>query len=1416
MRKIFFSSTQHTAVSVHLLSLLAVFLILLSPTPVLAETDAPFCSNPLFSEAASTPRIVDDGSGGFSLVADDRLKWQKKNITYSIRLDGVSNDSFKELGVCNQNNTTDSSTQCKANVANYIKPHAEAWEKYGDIELTYIDTWREADIRLAFYAEGIGANIARSTVGTGAESVDKNEQTMHIGIERFKVPLSTEEKFGLFTSDSLNATITHEFGHALGLQHEHQRLDSDATFKYVLEEAITYYLKHNKGLTREKLKGNLEKSINNSNSSFNFLTDYDHASIMHYSIPRSIVGNPNACPEAENIDGKNNEFCISTNFELSQNDKSGFNKLYSTQIDIYDSTNPITGVRVAASRNRATAKKKAQEGKYGELINVDLNKGTKSDSYYIYMAVARDPQDTPLIGITTASSLNGCPSGWDLLSMDLNKGAEGDFIYFCTLKQSKYNYGPPIEDINIGYSPTQFRDGGFTVTLTKASAISLAKKMCLNNIPNAVLVNKDLNAGAGGDYIYTCYTPAITSILFLDGVENEPEKIAHLCNKDTTEAIKITQLSKTQDNYSRWYSRSQGTIAPSSCKDITFNSDHNSAIYYFAHTASGKQWPAEEKYTDKTLCVKDETSWSFAHERSVDECKDEGGFIVRGAEQHLITGTNVVDIKPKLQTYTLQTAVVPREAGTGGKLITVGSSDINCEGGTSSPGCSATLPSGILQDVVTLQAVPNAISNFTGWGNKCTPVQGEPLKCTLQMTEDRIIAGVFTKKPILIVDKIGNGVGRLVSDQAGIDCGSSCIYELGGTIEISAEPDANSAFTKWSGIGSQGCSNDSSSCQVTIDSFKYLMAEFSRLPSNYDLNVNVTGTGEGRVTDTTGVIDCGEDCNEPFPRQTEFSKIAVISLQPVVEPGSVFTGWGGACSGKWECTVRMTEARTVTANFSISQAKTIEVATLDETTLRQAVFDANNNPGSDIIKIPSTLSGRIPLTTGAIKITDALIFTGPGADQLTIDAGKNSIVFDIATGALENVAISGVTITGGFDDGNGSFGGGAVSIGTGSGDVVISNSVLSDNVSISGGGGGAIRKHVGAGSLTVISTALINNSSIDENDEYNSNDGGAIRNDEGLLTIINSTISDNKARMGGGIYSPKGTLTIQNSTITENSSLYGGGGINSSGNLTFSNSIIAGNIATSNKEIDSFIFDSEEVISQGHNIIGENGQSGVSDASMLIETDIILAGSLSTVVDKLADNGGQTPTLSLNPDGPAIDSGSNAFIPEGIATDQRGKEFSRVVNGIVDIGAMEHYFEIEVLSITQKGPDTPVTEGTTYTYELTVANHKASATENVEVSILLAEGLELIGVSGSGWVCIEEDRLLRCMKSQLAGKTNSTILMQVKALPGISSISNQASVFSTETETVTGNNSATEITAVEANRSVDAIIPIINMFFLGD
>ncbi|MFI5458140.1 MAG: beta strand repeat-containing protein, partial [Isosphaerales bacterium] len=308
---------------------------------------------------------------------------------------------------------------------------------------------------------------------------------------------------------------------------------------------------------------------------------------------------------------------------------------------------------------------------------------------------------------------------------------------------------------------------------------------------------------------------------------------------------------------------------------------------------------------------------------------------------------------------------------------------------------------------------------------------------------------------------------------------------------------------------------------------------------------------------------------------------------------------------------------------------------LDAGSLRFAVI---NEPGGTTINFAPSVTGTITLTGGALNITTNLNIEGPGAANLTIDGSNASTVFSVSGGVTATIA--GLTIA----HGSSTNGGGIANDGT----LSLTNCTVASSVaSVSGGG------IDNEGTLTATSCTIANNVA----NQF----GGGILND-GSLTLTNSTIASNAAPFvagGGGGIENSGSMVATDSTIAGNSS-YFGGGINSSGSATLANTIIAGNsINPSGSGPD---FNGAVTTDLGYNLVQDTtGSSGFTGPN-----DVL---GLNPLLGSLRNNGGPTQTIGLMPGSPAIDAGSNALIPSGIATDQRG--FSRIVNGTVDIGAFE-------------------------------------------------------------------------------------------------------------------------------------------------
>lgn len=88
------------------------------------------------------------------------------------------------------------------------------------------------------------------------------------------------------------------------------------------------------------------------------------------------------------------------------------------------------------------------------------------------------------------------------------------------------------------------------------------------------------------------------------------------------------------------------------------------------------------------------------------------------------------------------------------------------------------------------------------------------------------------------------------------------------------------------------------------------------------LTVTKTGTGAGTgivtATSPAGGISCGADCSEPYTNGTQ------VTLSASGPTGTNFTGWSGGCTGSTTpCTLTLTSATTVTANFTAPPTLTV-------------------------------------------------------------------------------------------------------------------------------------------------------------------------------------------------------------------------------------------------------------------------------------------------------------------------------------------------------------------------------------------------------------------------------------------------------------------------------------------------------------
>jgi hypothetical protein len=174
---------------------------------------------------------------------------------------------------------------------NKVMNVARQWSSYAN--LTFIESSpADADIRVSFKGEGYW-----SVIGTQARTVSKKEQTLNL---QFSKDESDQE---------IQRVALHEFGHAIGLLHEHESplakipWDKNAVYKYYTgpPNCWTHQDVNEQVLQREKPGPDIA------------LTTFDKHSIMCYPVSdRLTVG----------------KYRIGWNTKLSATDKTFIAKLY--------------------------------------------------------------------------------------------------------------------------------------------------------------------------------------------------------------------------------------------------------------------------------------------------------------------------------------------------------------------------------------------------------------------------------------------------------------------------------------------------------------------------------------------------------------------------------------------------------------------------------------------------------------------------------------------------------------------------------------------------------------------------------------------------------------------------------------------------------------------------------------------------------------------------------------------------------------------------------------------------------------------------------------------------------------------------------------------------------------------------------
>jgi hypothetical protein len=566
----------------------------------------------------------------------------------------------------------------------------------------------------------------------------------------------------------------------------------------------------------------------------------------------------------------------------------------------------------------------------------------------------------------------------------------------------------------------------------------------------------------------------------------------------------------------------------------------------------------------------------------------------------------------------------------------------------------------------------------------------------------------------------GGGIANWYGNVSISDCtisGNSCsfssgIENYGGSMALT-----NSTLSGNSGgpalANGDGCAATVTDCTISgnVDggikddgSTVYLYGTIVANNSAVDLNGSFAGThnligdGSGELSSSTNILDENPDLGPLGNYGGSTQTMSLLPGSPAIGHGSAF---GITTDQRGQLRPNSSNG---TYDIGAFQTGPIVVNTLvdgpdnyGQLSLRQAInlADVLASAGyNETVTFAPGLSGTIALTQGSLNIGDtagSVAIDGPGANLLSINAGKHSRVLEIDYYAA--ATISGLTITGGYAD-NGAgiqidggpggppsgiltindcdivgntatqYGGG-VSAGSGS-NLTIYESTISGNTAGIGpindpgadrGRGGGVNSY--QGNVTVESSTFTGN--------YSNYEGGAFYA-YGLDALVNCTIVGNIARTGGGICNTndQGQINVTDCTISGNSALVssGGGGIYGSygSNFNLNGNIIAGNTNGDLNNTDNGDF------SGSYNLIGD-GTGGLSAGNH----NILPApgNTINPMLLPLGNYGGSTETMALLPESQAVGASVILDGPDGspITVDQRG--YSRLLDAAPDMGAFQ-------------------------------------------------------------------------------------------------------------------------------------------------
>lgn len=240
------------------------------------------------------------------------------------------------------------------------------WNQVGmSISFEKIEKWEDADIRI----ERDPGKADSSLMGTEALKPGKNLRTMNLGLRK-----------GL--GDIGHTTALHEIGHAIGLVHEHQRVDSEIVWN---KEGVYDYFANRKPVPVTD-QDQIDRAVFEEEKDFEPFPlhpdpkhqyRYDSKSVMNYDFPAKCFDGPD--------DLKRNGIVRSKN--LTDTDKATAKAFYPklrTETRSKDDEQKIDSFEVFVNNGNFNVSIKGTVGKGAYIALHDKDKKLKYDDYLVY------------------------------------------------------------------------------------------------------------------------------------------------------------------------------------------------------------------------------------------------------------------------------------------------------------------------------------------------------------------------------------------------------------------------------------------------------------------------------------------------------------------------------------------------------------------------------------------------------------------------------------------------------------------------------------------------------------------------------------------------------------------------------------------------------------------------------------------------------------------------------------------------------------------------------------------------------------------------------------------------------------------------------------------------------------------------